>query len=258
MRGREGALIAYVMGGDPNPRLSQRVVEAVIKGGADILELGIPFSDPIADGKVIQAAGVRALTSGTRPKDVMRIADAAKQIGDLPIVLMTYYNVLYSQGVDRFLEEASKHHVDGTIIPDLPVEEAASYRRLAKRYGMDTIMLAAPTTTPERMKTIVASSSGFLYFVSLLGVTGARKNLGENAVSLIRFAENYTRGKIPLAVGFGISKPEHVSTVIGAGADGAIVGSAIVDRVASRGRGAEEMLEDVGGFVRQLKAATKT
>ncbi len=255
-RGKDGVLIAYAMGGDPDLETSEKVVEALVKGGADIVELGIPFSDPIADGKSIQAAAVRSLSAGTRPADVLGIVSRIKKKHSVPIAIMTYYNVLYSPGLDRFLAEAKNAGVDGLIIPDLPLDETGEYSKLAKRYALDTVLLAAPTTTPGRMKDLVRHSTGFLYLVSLLGVTGARSQLGDETLKLVKSAGRATRGKIPLGVGFGISKPEHVRAVLDAGADAAIVGSSIVNMVAS-GEPREEMLKGIEAYVRSLKAATR-
>ena len=251
----KGALIAYVMGGDPDIDTTERVVGALVAGGADIIELGIPFSDPIADGRSIQEAAVRSLAAGTRPVDVLNLVSRIKKAHDIPVAVMTYYNILYSPGLDSFLGEAKGAGVDGLIIPDLPLDETGEYSRLATKHGLDTILLAAPTTSPERMRSLVEHSTGFLYLVSLLGVTGARSQLGEDTLRLVRSAKRQTRGKIPLGVGFGISKPEHVRAVIGEGADGVIVGSSIVNMVAS-GRQVEAMLKDVESYVRSLKAAT--
>jgi tryptophan synthase alpha chain len=253
----QGALIAYVMGGDPNPETTEKVVLSLIAGGADIIELGIPFSDPIADGKSIQEAAVRSLSAGTKPADVLEIVSRIKKEHDIPITIMTYYNVLFSPGLENFLDGAKKAGVDGLIVPDLPLDETGDYSRLAKKYGLDTILLAAPTTSPERMKSLVKHSTGFLYLVSLLGVTGARTQLGDDTLRLVRAAKRQTRGKIPLGVGFGISKPDHVRAVVGAGADAVIVGSSIVNMVAL-GKPEEEMLEEVENYVRSMKTATKT
>jgi tryptophan synthase alpha chain len=253
----EGALIAYVMGGDPDPATTEKVVTAVIAGGADIIELGIPFSDPIADGKSIQAAAVRALSAGTTPADVLKVVTNIKKKHDVPVAIMTYYNILYSPGLDGFLAQAKAAGVDGLIIPDLPLDETKDYSKLAKKHGLDTILLAAPTTSPQRMKSLVKHSSGFLYLVSLLGVTGARTQLGEDTVKLIKSAKHITRNKIPLGVGFGISKPEHVRAVLDGGADAVIVGSSIVNMVASP-KPQDEMLKDVENYIRSLKTATKT
>ena len=253
----EGALVAYVMGGDPNPSTSRRVVEAVVAGGADIVELGIPFSDPMADGRSIQEAAVRSLSSGTRPSDVLESVRDVKRRHDIPVVIMTYYNILYSPGLEKFLRNASLAGVDGIIVPDLPMDETSDYSRVARENGIDTILLAAPTTTPQRMRSLVEHSSGFLYLVSLLGVTGVRPELKARSVELIRSAKAYTTSVIPLGVGFGISTPEHVRSVIRAGADAAIVGSGIVNKVADYEGRQRAMLDDVENYVRSLKTGTK-
>lgn len=254
----EGALVAYVMGGDPDVGTSALVIDAVVRGGADILEVGIPFSDPIADGKSIQAADVRALGAGTTPAKVLDLVSNAKaRHPTVPIALMTYYNILYSNGLDAFLERAKAHGVDGLIVPDLPFDEISGYAPLAKRHALDAILLAAPTTTPARVKAIAAHTSGFLYLVSLTGVTGARQSVGEGTVELVKRAKRIVP-RVPIGVGFGISAPEHVRAVIGAGADAVVVGSAIVDRVAkSQGGGLASMLATVEEYVRAMKAATK-
>jgi tryptophan synthase alpha chain len=255
----EGALVAYVMGGDPDLGTSTSVIDAVVRGGADIVEVGIPFSDPIADGKSIQAADVRSLASGTTPAQVLELVAGAKaRHPGVPIVAMTYYNILFSNGLDKFLASARGHGVDGLIVPDLPFDEIQEYSPLAKRHGLDAVLLAAPTSTPERMKAIAKHTSGFLYLVSLTGVTGARSgDVQQSTVELIQFAKKYA-GSVPLGVGFGISTPEHVRAVLAAGADAVVVGSAIVDRVATfEKEGATRMLADVESYVRSLKDATK-
>jgi tryptophan synthase alpha chain len=254
----DGALVAYVMGGDPDLGTSAEVIDAVVRGGADIVEVGIPFSDPIADGKSIQAADVRSLAAGTTPAKVLDLIDAAKSRHPrVPVVAMTYYNILFSNGLDRFLEAAKGHKVDGLIVPDLPFDEIQEYAPLARRHGLDAVLLVAPTTTPARMRSIAAHTSGFLYLVSLTGVTGARADVQQSTVGLIRSAKRYA-AKVPLGVGFGISSPEHVRAVLDAGADAVVVGSAIVDRVARfQMDGPTMMLASVEGFVRSLKAATR-
>ena len=252
----EGGLIAYVMGGDPSPAETGRIIDALIKGGADIVEVGIPFSDPIADGKSIQEAGVRALAAGTRPADVLEIVRSSRERHRVPFVLMTYFNIFYSQGVESFLAKVAESGADGVIIPDLPLDEVGSYAGLARARGLDMVLLASPTTTGDRMRVLVKNTSGFLYLVSLMGVTGARDKIGEDAPRLIRFAKKYSEGKVPLAVGFGISRPEHVSTVISAGADAAIVGSGIVN-IIERNRGESKVIPGkIEEYVRGLKGAT--
>jgi tryptophan synthase alpha chain len=258
LKGKEGALVAYVMGGDPDLGTSASVIDAVVRGGADLVEVGIPFSDPIADGKSIQAADVRSLASGTTPAQVLELIAGAKgRHPGVPIIVMTYYNILFSNGLDKFLAAAKGHGVDGLIVPDLPFDEIQEYSPLAKRYGLDAVLLAAPTSTPERMKAIAKHTSGFLYLVSLTGVTGARSDVQQSTVGLIQFAKKYA-DKVPLGVGFGISTPEHVRAVLAAGADAVVVGSAIVDRVASyQKEGSTRMLANVESYVRSLKDATK-
>jgi tryptophan synthase alpha chain len=255
----EGALVAYVMGGDPDLATSASVIDAVVRGGADIIEVGIPFSDPIADGKSIQAADVRSLGSGTTPALVLDLIREAKSRNPaVPIVAMTYYNILFSKGLDRFLEQAKGHGVDGLIVPDLPYDEIRDYAPLAARHGLDAVLLAAPTSTPARMKAIAEHTSGFLYLVSLTGVTGARTDIQQSTVELVRAAKKYAK-RVPLGVGFGISTPDHVRAILGAGADGVVVGSAIVDRVSTfQKEGPEKMLSDVEGYVRSLKEATRS
>ncbi len=164
MQQGHGVLIGYIMAGDPNPELTPQIADALISGGVDILELGLPFSDPIADGPTIQAAGVRALAAGTTPLKVLEIAKQIKQQHNVPIVIMTYYNPVFRIGIDKFFDLAKKHLVDGFIVPDLPVEEAADYRKAAEAHGLDTIFLAAPSTTNERLIKIVACSQRFSLF----------------------------------------------------------------------------------------------
>jgi tryptophan synthase alpha chain len=233
------------------------VIEAVIEGGADIVEVGIPFSDPIADGKSIQEAAVRSLAAGTTPSDVLGMVSELKKRHKVPIAIMTYYNILFSPGLRGFLDRAKEAGVDGVIIPDLPLDETGDYSEIAKKEGLDTILLAAPTSSPARMKSLVKHSSGFLYLVSLLGVTGARSQMSPDTLRLVKAAKSHTKGKIPLGVGFGISTPEHVRMVLKAGADAVIVGSSIVNRVAS-GKQKEEMFREIREYVRSLKSATKS
>ncbi len=227
----EAALIGYITTGIPSPDKTPLVAEALIRGGVDILELGIPFSDPIADGPTIQAASHQALNLGVTPKSVFSTVEKIKGKYDVPIVLLTYYNPIYRMGIGSFMETGRSHGVDGLIVPDLPVEESGEYRKFAETYGVDTIFLASPATSVERLEKIVEVSSGFLYLVSLYGVTGARSKVEESTLDLVKRFKQYTSGRVNLAVGFGISKPEHVKSVVSAGADGAIVGSAFVKMV---------------------------
>jgi tryptophan synthase alpha chain len=251
-----GALIGYIMAGDPKPELTPKIADALISGGVDILELGLPFSDPIVDGPTIQAASVRALDAGTTPMKVLEIAREIKCQHDVPIVVMTYYNPMFRIGLDNFCHSTKDCMVDGFIVPDLPVEEAADYKKTANEYGLDTIFLAAPSTSNERLSRIVECSSGFLYLVSHYGVTGAKTTIEDLTVQLIRRVQPFTAGKIPLAVGFGISKPEHVERIIAAGADAAIVGSAFINIITKHQGNENLMLKELKATAHNLKAAT--
>jgi tryptophan synthase alpha chain len=257
MQQGDGVLIGYIMAGDPSPELTPQVADALISGGVEILELGLPFSDPIADGPTIQAASVRALAANTTPMKVLEIAKKIKQQHNVPIVVMTYYNPVFRIGVDKFLSLAKEHLVDGFIIPDLPVEEAADYRKTAEAHGLDTIFLAAPSTTNQRLSKIVACSSGFLYLVSHYGVTGTKTTVEESTIQLINRVLQFTAGKIPLAVGFGISKPEHIERLIVAGADAAIVGSAFINIIQKNSQDKSTMLKQLKEAAQALKSATE-
>lgn len=253
----EGALIAYVTAGDPCPSETPAIVEALTRGGADIIELGIPFSDPIADGPTIQAASVRALNAGTTPKAVLHMVETVKARTQVPIVLLTYFNPIFRMGVEQFFENACACGVDGVIVPDLPIEEAKEHKEFAEENEIDTIFLAAPTTSTERLKRIAAETSGFLYLVSVFGVTGAREEMRAETTALIQRTAQVTSLKgTPLAVGFGVSKPEHVSAVMRSGADAAIVGSALVQTIEEKRKQTEVMLQSLEKYAQRLKNAT--
>ncbi len=250
-----GALIGYVMGGDPQPKYTATIAEALIKGGVDILELGIPFSDPIADGPTIQAASLRALNAGTTPKKVLEIAEDIKKHHDVPIAVMTYFNPVFRMGMKKFFALAKDCDVDGVIVPDLPVEEAGDYTKTAQASGIDTVFLAAPSTTNKRLEKIVECSSGFVYLVSRFGVTGTKASLEESTISLIKRVKPFTAGRVPLAVGFGVSKPEHVERIIKAGAEGVIVGSAFVNIIENNSN-KENMLLELEELAQKMKKPT--
>jgi len=252
-----GCLIGYITAGDPTPDVTPKIADALIRGGVDILELGLPFSDPIADGPTIQASSLRALNAGTTPMKVLEITAEIKAAHDVPVVVMTYYNPVFHLGLDKFLGSAKEHLVDGFIMPDLPVEEAADYKKTADAKGLDTIFLAAPSTSNERLTKIVSASSGFLYLVSRFGVTGAKSAVENSTVKLIERVSPFTAGRISLAVGFGISKPEHVQTVIDAGADAAIVGSAFINIIQENSNNPTDMLRELEAAAKTLKSATK-
>ncbi|MDH5362499.1 MAG: tryptophan synthase subunit alpha [Aigarchaeota archaeon] len=252
----EGALIAYVAGGDPKLSYTPRIVGALINGGADIVELGIPFSDPITDGPTIQAATVRALRNGATPKIVLEAVQKIKREHDTPIVILTYYNPVFRMGLKAFFSLAESCGVDGIIVPDLPIEEASDFEKVAETHSIDTIFLASPSTPIQRLRKIIDHTSGFLYLVSLFGVTGARERLQDLTVQTIRRFLPYTRGRIPVAVGFGMSEPEHVKTVIENGVDGAIVGSAFVKIIEENQEDIDELVKRMETKTRQLKRGT--
>ena len=253
----EAALIAYLTAGDPTPEYTPRLVEAIIEGGADIIELGIPFSDPIADGPTIQAATVRALKAGTTPKSVIEIAGEIKARHRKPVVLLTYYNIIYKMGLREFMETASANTVDGLIVPDLPPEEAQEYKRAAEEDGIDTIFLAAPSTSRERLLKILEYTTGFLYAVALFGVTGERDRLQDSTIDMVKKLLPYTKGRIPLAVGFGVSKPQHARTLTEAGTDGVIVGSTFVKIIEENMENPDSAAERLRMTAENLKRATK-
>jgi len=250
---KEGALIGFVTAGDPTLDDTIDIVNSLIEGGIDILELGLAFSDPIADGVVIQKASERSLKAGMNPDLFFEIA---KKIEGIPKVCLTYYNLVLQKGLEKFVRDCSESGIDGLIVPDLPIEEAMPLLKFCNKYDINLIFLVAPTTTGERLKKILRVSKGFLYVVSLLGVTGARKELSETVKPLLRKIKGIS-DKIPLAVGFGISKPKHVKEVINAGADGAIVGSAFVRIIEKNLDDKEGMLLELENFVQELKRATK-
>jgi tryptophan synthase alpha chain len=251
LKGRgERALVAYLMGGDPDPSMSLEYLCAAAEGGADLLEVGIPFSDPVADGPTIQAAGLRALESGATTETVLEVVRGLKREYPVPLVLMGYYNPILRFGEGAFCTAAAECGVDGLIVPDLPPEEAAPLRNAAERVGLGLVFLATPETVGQRLDLILRHTRGFLYLVSRYGTTGERERLSREIPRLVgRVRER--GGNVPIAVGFGISRPEHIRTVLEAGADGAVVGSRLVREV---GKGASP--EALARLVRELKAAT--
>ncbi len=249
----EKALIPYITAGDPDLETSRRLALTLADRGADLLELGIPFSDPLADGPTIQAASLRALKGGVHLKDVLDLAGRIRQERDLPLVLMGYYNPIFQYGLERTAQEAAHRGVDGFIIPDLPAEEAEGWRRAALAAGVAPIFLAAPTSGPERIRRLGKLTRGFLYYVSITGITGARRELPPELVAALQ--EVRTLVNCPVAVGFGISTPEQVAW-LAPYVDGVVVGSAIVERVA-RLQG-EALLQEIGDFVAALKEPLRT
>ena len=252
-----GALVGYITAGDPSPELTPKIADALIRGGVDVLELGLPFSDPIADGPTIQAASARALAAGTTPLKVLQIAKEIRGSHPTPVAIMTYYNPVFRMGLEKFCSTAKECLIDGVIVPDLPVEEAVDFRKAAAKFGLDTIFLAAPSTSNERLQAVVGCSSGFLYLVSHFGVTGAQTAVADSSVQLVKRVKPFTEGKIPLAVGFGVSKTEHVKSLLAAGADGVIVGSAFVNIVQAHRNDFPAALRELESKANELKNATR-
>jgi tryptophan synthase alpha chain len=228
-RGELG-LIAYVTAGDPSLAASEKIVLAAAQAGADVIELGVPFSDPVADGPTIQRASERALGHGTTLAGVIELVRHLRLHSDVPVVLFSYFNPILQMGLERFAEAASGAGADGVLATDLTPEEAGPYCRATAARGLDTIFLAAPTSTDDRLAKIAHCSNGFLYLISRTGVTGAQEAFPEDLPGLARRARRFT--KLPLAVGFGISQPAHVS-ILGGIADAAVVGSALVAEIES-------------------------
>jgi tryptophan synthase alpha chain len=243
------ALIAYLTAGDPSPERTPALVEAMVRGGADLIELGVPFSDPIADGPVIQRGGERALKAGTTLESVLEIAAQIRERSEVPLVLFTYLNPVIRYGLDRLARDAAAAGIDGCLLTDASVEEAGEYVAAMHRQGLDTVFLAAPTSTERRLKLVAEYSTGFIYLVSRTGVTGERESLSEAIGPLVRAMRAVT--DLPLTVGFGISRPEHVAEV-GRLVEGVAVGSAFV-RLIERNIDNPSLEIQLESFVRELK-----
>jgi len=245
------ALVAYLTCGDPDLRTTREVALAAISAGAEIIELGVPFSDPVADGPAIQRASERALKNGVCLDQVLDLAGEIRNKSDAGLIVFSYLNPILRMGMEKFAAKAADVGVDGALITDLPVEEAAEYLRHMRKRNLVTVFLAAPTSPDERLKRIAEASSGFVYAVSRTGVTGTRKELPEDAQKLVGRLRKFT--KLPIAVGFGISAPEQFAAV-GAFAEAAVVGSAIVQTIESNpGTEAQAVAE----FIKQLSAASR-
>jgi tryptophan synthase alpha chain len=250
----EGALVAYLMAGDPSLAETERLVIEAERAGADVIEVGVPFSDPLADGPVIQRAGARALAAGTSLSRVLETTATLRAKVRVPLVLMTYYNPVLAFGLKAFARTAAEAGADGVIVVDLPHEESEPLRAEAEPAGLDLVQLVAPTSPPARVKTIARSSRGFIYVVSLTGVTGARHQLPTDLDAQLRTLRLVTTK--PVCVGFGISTPEQVAAV-GRNADGVAVGSAIV-RVVEQHAGLDSLVTAVGAFIASLKAPLRS
>ena len=253
--GRRGemGLVAFISAGDPSLAATELFVLALAEAGADVIELGVPFSDPVADGPAIQRSSERALRAGATLAGVLDLVASIRRKSDVPLVLFSYYNPVLQMGVERFARRAADAGADGVLITDLTPEEAGDYRRIVREHGLDTIFLAAPTSTDERLARIAEVTTGFLYVISRTGVTGARESLPQDLPALIRRVRRAT--PLPVAVGFGISRPGQVS-VLGGLADAAVVGSALVQEI-EQATSVEAACEALAARVRSLKHAGK-
>ncbi len=249
---KKKALISYIMAGDPDLPTTEALISTIEQAGGDILELGVPFSDPLADGPAIQRASERALKSGTTLRKVMALVKRLrKEDSSIPIIVMTYYNIIFQYGLDRFSKDAISSGIDGVIIPDLPPEEASEFISQSRTSGLDTIFLLAPTSTEDRIKTIVSSATGFIYYVSMTGITGARLNNVLEIKGKVSEIRGYT--DLPIAVGFGISREDEANK-IAKWADGVIIGSTLVKLIEAN-RGKRLLLPRVTKFIRSMKEA---
>jgi tryptophan synthase alpha chain len=246
------ALMPFLMAGDPDLGTTREALLALQRSGADLIELGIPYSDPLADGPVIQAAASRALAAGTTPAGVLDLLSGLRGELTIPVVLFTYSNPLLNRGMETFCRDAARAGAAGLVVPDLPLEEAEKLSAIAAAEGLDLVLLVAPTTPPERMARIHAASRGFTYLVSVTGVTGVRSNLEGRVEPLVQ--RLLAQGGSPVAVGFGISGPEQARQVRDWGADGAIVGSALVREMAAAHAAGTGAAEAAAAFCATLRA----
>ncbi|MEA2214510.1 MAG: tryptophan synthase alpha chain [Solirubrobacteraceae bacterium] len=244
--GKRAALMPYVMAGFPTLEESARIGQACVRAGADVIELGVPYSDPLADGPVIHEAGTRALAAGSSIGGVLEVARAISV--DVPVVLMCYANMVFAPGVESFLDRLARSGASGLIVPDLPYGEAPEVLSACEQRGLALVPLVAPTTTDQRLAAIGAQARGFLYTVSVVGTTGERRALGERFAEVVRRAKSST--DVPVALGFGIGTPEQAAEAAAAGADGVIVGTRLVREAAE----AERPAEAVGAVVEALAA----
>ncbi len=245
------ALIPFITAGDPDLETTTKALQKLAENGADLIELGVPYSDPLADGPVIQAAATRALQKGVKLEDVLNIVQNVRSQITIPIILFTYYNPIFYRGLEKFFTQIATAGVKGLVVPDLPLEEAENFLDVAENHGVEVTLLVAPTSPIERIEAIARKSQGFIYLVSVTGVTGMRNKIESRVAELITKLKNVTDK--PIGVGFGISKPTHATQVKQWGADAVIVGSAFVKRLANNENG--QGLEEIGKLCHSLKQA---
>ncbi|MBN1972403.1 MAG: tryptophan synthase subunit alpha [Sedimentisphaerales bacterium] len=247
------ALIPFFVIGDPDFDTSLEIVKTAIDSGADILELGIPFSDPIADGPAIQKADIRSMKSGMNMAKALEFIQKIKEYKDIPIGLLMYYNLVFQYGIKKFFGDFHKAGVNSVLVADLSIDDADEITEPALSSGLDTVFMVTPNTKSDRMKLIASKTTGFIYTVSVLGVTGSRNELSNQIDGLIAKLKKIT--DVPICVGFGISSPEHAVSVAKAGANGVIIGSKIVSFVENNLENKSKMKEDISAFLKQVKSA---
>jgi len=252
-RAGKKAFVVYIGAGDPHLEATRQLALEFDKAGVDVLELGVPFSDPLADGLVNQLAAQRGLESGTTPPKLLETVAAIRQQSQVPIVLYIYFNLIHRVGIENFIKDAAKAGVDGLLVLDLPPEESDNYEALMAKHGLNQIYLVAPTTPESRMATIVKRGAGFIYYISREGVTGMQSSIASNLATQVAKIRAHT--PLPIVVGFGISNPEQ-ARLVAQEADGCVVGSAIVNQVAQHGK-STELVAKVSTFVKSLGDAVK-
>jgi tryptophan synthase alpha chain len=251
--GKKG-FVVYIGAGDPNLEVTRELALAFDRAGVDVLELGVPFSDPLADGLVNQLAAQRGLESGATPPRVLATVTAIRRRSEIPIILYIYFNLIHRVGLAPFIKDAAKAGVDGLLVLDLPPEESDNYEALMRQAGLCNIYLVAPTTPEERMEYIVKRGAGFIYYISREGVTGMQQQVASNLAQQVAKIHRHTQ--LPVAVGFGISTPEQAK-LVAQSADAVVVGSAVVNQIAMHGKSPEVVVK-VGAFVKSLAAAIKS
>ena len=252
----EKALISYIMTGFPNENTTLSIVRGLVNGGTDIIELGFPFSDPIADGPVIQNASTISLNRGAKIEKFFKIVKKIRKETDIPLVLMTYTNVLYTHGYTKFMSKVKKSGIDGLILPDMSIEESGEYLKSAKKNNLDTIFLVSPNTKNDRLKKIARVSTGFLYMVAVFGTTGVQTKIHKYTIDAIKNAKKVVGGKPPLGIGFGVSTPDDVKKYVSLGVDAVIVGSAnlkIIENTPS-----SKLQNKITEYTKKLKRSTRT
>jgi len=251
----EKALISYIMTGFPNDYTTLSIIRGLVKGGTDIIELGFPFSDPIADGSVIQNASTVSLNKGAKIEKFFRIVKKIRKETDIPLILMTYTNILYTHGYTKFMSRVKNAGIDGLILPDMSIEESKNYLKSAKKNNLDTIFLVSPNTNNDRLKKIAKVSTGFLYMVAVFGTTGVQTKIHKYTIDSIKNAKKLIGNKLPIGIGFGISTPNDVKKYVSVGVDAVIVGSAnlkIIENTPS-----SKLQNKITKYTKKLKKSTK-